>query len=68
VFAVALGLVGGFAGVVIGNIPAIGLIFAALLNLGIFGVVVILAVFGIVNANSGKAKELPIVGTYKILL
>ncbi len=36
--------------------------------IGIFSIVfVVLAVIGIVNAANGKAKELPIIGKYKIL-
>ena len=36
--------------------------------IGIFSIVfIVLAVIGIVNAANGKAKELPIIGKYKIL-
>ena len=48
------------------NIPYIGWLFG-LLN-GLFSLVcVVFAVIGIVNAANGKAKELPIIGKFKIL-
>ncbi len=48
------------------NIPYIGWIFAIIESL--FSLVcVAFAVIGIVNAANGKAKELPIVGKFKIL-
>ncbi len=48
------------------NIPLIGWIFAIAESL--FSLVcVIFAVIGIANAANGKAKELPIVGKFKIL-
>ncbi len=35
---------------------------------GLFGLVfLVLVILGIVNAASGKAKELPVIGKYKIL-
>lgn len=44
-------------------IPIIGEILAAFLSLG----VIILQVIGIINVVNGRAKELPIVGKYRIL-
>ena len=51
---------------ILGNIPFIGWIFGIID--GLFSLVcLIFAVIGIVNAANGKAKELPIVGKFKIL-
>lgn len=51
---------------VVGWIPIIGLIASALFSL-IGLVIFILAILGIVNAVQGNAKELPIIGSYRIL-
>lgn len=51
---------------ILAKIPVIGWIFSiveSLIGLACF----ILAILGIVNAANGKAKELPIVGSFKIL-
>ena len=51
---------------ILSNIPLIGWIFGIIETL--FSLVcLIFAVIGIVNAANGKAKELPIVGKYRIL-
>lgn len=51
---------------ILGNLPFIGWIFSIVD--GLFSLVcLIFAVIGIVNAANGKAKELPIVGKYRIL-
>ncbi len=51
---------------ILSNIPLIGWIFGIIE--GLFSLVcLIFAVIGIVNAANGKAKELPIVGKYRIL-
>ena len=44
-------------------IPILGWIVAPILSI----VITVLAVIGIINALNGKAKELPIIGKYKIL-
>ena len=44
-------------------IPILGWIIAPILSI----VITVLAVIGIINALNGKAKELPIIGKYKIL-
>ena len=44
-------------------IPILGWIIAPLLSI----VITVLAVIGIINALNGKAKELPIIGKFKIL-
>lgn len=53
----------GVAGGIIGIIPILGTIVAALVSLA----TTVLMVLGIVNVCQGKAKELPIIGKYKIL-
>ena len=51
---------------ILSNIPFIGWIFGIIE--GLFSLVCfIFAVIGIVNAANGKAKELPIVGKFRIL-
>lgn len=51
---------------ILGNIPFIGWIFSILS--GLFDLVCLIFVFlGIYNAATGKAKELPIIGKYRIL-
>lgn len=48
------------------GIPVIGLIFGILS--GLVGLVAfILTVIGIINAANGKAKELPVIGKFRIL-
>ncbi len=51
---------------VLSNIPYIGWIFSILNGL-VSLVCLILAVLGIINAANGKAKELPVVGKFRIL-
>ena len=60
------GLVLFLAGIiasVVAVIPVIGWIIAPLAGIAI----TVLAVIGIINALNGKAKELPVIGKYKIL-
>jgi len=54
VFSSSLGLVGVYS------------IFATILNL-VYLVFTILAILGIINAANGRAKELPVIGKFKIL-
>lgn len=51
---------------ILGRIPAIGFIFRIVKYLVELGCAV-LAILGILNAANGKAKELPIVGKFKIV-
>ena len=49
-----------------GRLPLIGRIFG-LVN-GLFGLVcIIMSIIGIINAVTGKAKELPIIGQFKLI-
>lgn len=59
-------IVGSIVLNILSGIPVIGLIFS-IIN-GLFGLVCLLfAVLGIVNAANGKAKELPLVGKFRLL-
>lgn len=50
----------------LGHLPLIGWIFSIVASL--MGLVcLVFAIIGIVNAASGRAKELPIIGCFKIL-
>ena len=63
---VVWGVVSGIINLIVGSVPVLGSLFSilsALVSLALF----ILAILGIINACSGKAKELPLVGTFKIL-
>ncbi len=57
------GVVCGIVTVVIMWIPVIGLIICGLLSL----VPLVFKIIGIVNAVQGRAKELPIIGKYRLL-
>lgn len=51
-------------------IPFIGLVFAVLAGIigGILGLcTTVLAILGIINAAQGKAKDLPIIGKFRII-
>ena len=54
---------GGIIASVVAVIPVIGWIVAPIAGL----VITVLAVIGIINALNGRAKELPVIGKYKIL-
>ena len=54
---------GGIISSVVAAIPVIGWIIAPVAGL----VITILAVLGIINALNGRAKDLPLVGKFKIL-
>ena len=60
------GVISGIVNLIVGGVPVLGSLFSilsALVSLAPF----ILAILGIINACTGKAKELPLVGTFKIL-
>ena len=54
---------GGIIASVVAAIPVIGWIVAPIAGL----VITVLAIIGILNALNGKAKELPVIGKFKIL-
>lgn len=54
---------GGIVASVVAVIPVIGWIVAPIAGL----VITVLAVIGIINALNGRAKELPVIGKFKIL-
>lgn len=51
---------------IIASLPIIGVI-GGILSLIVSASIVLLMVLGVVNAAQGKAKELPVIGKYKIL-
>lgn len=60
------GVISGIVNLIVGGVPVLGSLFSilsALVSLALF----ILSILGIINACTGKAKELPLVGTFKIL-
>ena len=59
-------IVVGVALALLGMIPYVGWVFTILGSL-VELVCILLAILGIVNAANGKAKELPIVGGFRIL-
>ena len=59
---IALGIIGG----ILGWIPILGIIVAIVCGLASL-VLFILMILGIVNVVNGRAKELPIVGKFRIL-
>ena len=54
---------GGIIASVVAVIPVIGWIVAPIVGL----VITVLAIIGILNALNGRAKELPVIGKFKIL-
>ncbi len=56
-------IVAGIVGGILLLIPILGWIVSSLLNLALF----VLMILGIVNAVQGKAKELPLIGRFRIL-
>lgn len=65
------GVVGTIAqrvlGLVLKYIPYIGGVLAGLIGFAISAVLLVLAVLGIINAAQGKAKELPVIGKFRLL-
>ena len=57
-------LIVSFAGsIVLSLIPFVGVVLVPIFSLAVF----VFAIMGLVNGLNGKAKELPLIGTYKIL-
>ncbi len=64
---VVVGAVIGIVCAIIGAIPAVGGIIAGIIS-GVLGLVLLaLMILGIVNAVTGKAKALPLIGRIKII-
>jgi uncharacterized membrane protein len=64
---VILGVAGGITSTILGFMPIFGGFLAEMIGLAIWAVGIIFMVIGIVNAANGKAKELPIIGKFKLL-
>lgn len=57
-------LITGVAGsIVLSFVPVVGWILLPLFSLAVF----VAAIFGLINTLNGKAKELPVVGKYRII-
>ena len=54
-------------GLVLKYIPYIGGVLAGLIGFAVSAVLLVLAVLGIINAAQGKAKELPVIGKFRLL-
>lgn len=64
---IAIGVVIGVLAVILAFIPVVGPIIAAIVS-GVLGLAIFaLMILGIINAATGKAKELPLIGKIKIL-
>lgn len=64
--AIGYAIIYGFLTAVLGMISSVLLIITSILGLGSL-VFTALAVLGIINAANGQAKELPIIGKYRLL-
>lgn len=54
-------------GLVLKYIPYIGGVLAGLIGFAVSAVLLVLMVLGIINAAQGKAKELPVIGKFRLL-
>ncbi len=65
---IVLGIVSGILGAILGAILGdIGVLLSTLLGSLISIVTLVLMILGIVNAVTGKMKELPLIGSFRIL-
>lgn len=65
---IAVGIISGVFSVLYENTDIIIFtIFSSLISLAVSGVSLVLMILGIMNAANGKAKELPVVGKFKII-
>lgn len=64
---IAIGVVITIVSIILAFIPVVGPIVAGIIS-GVLGLVIFaLMILGIINAATGKAKELPLIGKIKIL-
>ena len=59
---IASGIILGVSSIILIFIPFIGILLAQIIELAISALVLILMIIGIVNAATGKAKKLPLIG------
>ena len=64
---IALGVVFGILMVIFAFIPIVGLIINSILGLALSVICLVFMILGIVNAATGKAKELPLIGKIHII-
>lgn len=60
---VIAGVISGFVSIILGFIPFVGAILSGLLTLAVW----VYAILGIIYAAQGQDKELPLIGSIKIL-
>lgn len=60
-------IIAALISVVLGVMPVVGTLLALLIGLPLYLLTVVYMALGIVNAYSGKAKELPFLGRFRIL-
>jgi uncharacterized membrane protein len=64
---VAVGVVTSVLGVILGFIPVVGALIVALISAALGILLLVLMILGIVNAANGQAKELPLIGSFRLL-
>lgn len=64
---IGLTIVSSIAGTILGFIPYIGVILSGLIGLAFSIVGLVLMIMGIINTANGKMKELPVIGSVRIL-
>ena len=64
---IIVGVATGIVSFVLAFIPILGWIVAALVSLAAGVAILALVILGIINAANGKAKELPVIGKFRIL-
>ena len=64
---IIIGIIGFVLGFVLAFIPIVGALIGGLVSFLLSACTLALMIIGIVNAATGKAKELPIIGKFRIL-
>ena len=60
-------LIAAIISTVLWFIPVVGMVLGLIIGLPLYLVTVILMVVGILNACKGEAKELPVIGQFKLI-
>lgn len=64
---IIIGIIGFVLGFILAFIPVVGALISGLVSFLLSACTLALMIIGIVNAATGKAKELPIIGKFRIL-
>lgn len=67
IVSIILNVAAAIVGAILGLIPILGAIVAGFISLCVSVIILIFAILGIVASVQGEAKELPIIGKYRIL-